>query len=168
MSATLVKLILLTEVHQELSWRFKWQFKIDEIVDKLAHGVEDDILGEDFGDLHCLRFCLAVGLTTSFVVLATSRLTCCWSIVIVLWATLLIVEASRTILIWSFISMSTATAKEAALELAAQTGESHRRKQTTSSLRDTWCGCLGLHFRLLSGLLLRLDRVVEFKIDQSL
>jgi hypothetical protein len=48
--ASLIELILLTEKHQEFSSVFKSHPKGNEIVQKLTHGVEDNILSKDFAD----------------------------------------------------------------------------------------------------------------------
>ena len=52
MCPALVQLILFAEVHEELSRGLERKLQIDEVVYELTHGVEDDILGQNFRNFH--------------------------------------------------------------------------------------------------------------------
>ena len=177
MCSALVKFILLTEVHEEFSWGFKWKFQVDEVVYELTHSVEDYILRQNFRNLHRLWLRFTISLRTS----SSSRL---WSLSLTLWS-LTIIPVSRTSstrcsfhwAIWFASATSswyffTRCTEKARFHFAAYRAEAHRRKQASCSISKAhrWCVlCLLLCLLLiLLSFFLRLDSVMELEIDESL
>ena len=60
MGPSLVKLVLLAEMHEQLARGLEGQLQVDEVGDELTRCVEDDVLGEHLRYLHRLWFGLTV------------------------------------------------------------------------------------------------------------
>ena len=58
MRPTLIELIFLAEMHQQLSGGLEGEFQVDKVGDELAHRVEYNVLSEDLGYFHGLRLWL--------------------------------------------------------------------------------------------------------------
>ena len=180
MSPTLVKLILLAEMHEELSRWLKWKLKVDEVGDKLAHSVEDYVLCKHLGDLHGLR----LGLCSSFWLWRRGRglLAISWGLVgsiactpgCTLIASFLFLRVCDTASTARFRStlLTWTLAEETALKLATDARETHGRQEPASGLSQAlscWlCFFLRGSLLFLLALLESLHGIVELQIYQSL
>ena len=176
MCPTLVKLILLTEVHKEFSWWFKWKFQVDEVVYELTHSIEDDILRQNFRNFHRLWLRFSISFWTSSCGLSTLCLTLCTLIIILVCCTSS-TWCSFSLAIWFVSTISSSnffarSAKKARFHFAAYRAEPHRGEQASCSIGKAhgW-GVLCLLCSLLLILFsffLWLDGVMELEIDESL
>ena len=175
MCPTLVKLILLTEVHKEFSWGFKWKFQVDEVVYELTHSIEDYVLRQNFRNFHRLWLRFSISFWTSSCGLSALCLTLC-ALIIILAGCASGTWCSFSLAIW-FVTISTSyffarSAEKARFHFAAYRAEPHRGEQASSSIGKAhgW-GVLCLLCSLLlilPSFFLRLDGVMELEIDESL